>query len=138
MYWEAQSCAQRTHNVALKFHALFNKRTARANHAILFFHLASFLCFDSCIYGYRNDNVIEMLFHFEFQNITRSPSLYPVFALHKNIDKEAKLRKFRFFALRLGIVQLLSSKIVHFYDKRMKLCQFTIIPKTIIFLYGAS
>ena len=30
------------------------------------------------------------------------------------------------------IVQLLSSKIVHFDDKRMKLCQFTIIPKTII------
>ena len=38
----------------------------------------------------------------------------------------------------MDIVQLLSSKIVHFDDKRMKLCQFTIIPKTIILWYGAS
>ena len=36
------------------------------------------------------------------------------------------------------IVQLLSTKIVHFYDKSMKLCQITNIPKTNISGYGAK
>ena len=36
------------------------------------------------------------------------------------------------------IVQLLSTKIVHFYDKSMKLCQITTNPKTNIFGYGAK
>ena len=38
----------------------------------------------------------------------------------------------------LHIVQLLSTKIVHFYDKSMKLCQITTNPKTNIFGYGAK
>ena len=38
------------------------------------------------------------------------------------------------FGLFIGVlVQLLSSKIVHFYDKNMKLCQITTITKTNIF-----
>ena len=40
--------------------------------------------------------------------------------------------------LTLSIVQLLSTKIVHFYDKSMKLCQITNIPKTNISGYGAK
>ena len=36
------------------------------------------------------------------------------------------------------IVQLLSTKIVHFYDKSMRLCQITNIPKTNISGYGAK
>ena len=36
------------------------------------------------------------------------------------------------------LVQLLSTKIVHFYDKSMKLCQITTSPKTNIFGYGAK
>ena len=36
------------------------------------------------------------------------------------------------------LVQLLSTKIVHFYDKSMKLCQITTNPKTNIFGYGAK
>ena len=36
------------------------------------------------------------------------------------------------------LVQLLSTKIVHFYDKSMKLCQITNIPKTDISGYGAK
>ena len=36
------------------------------------------------------------------------------------------------------VVQLLSTKIVHFYDKSMKLCQITTNPKTNIFGYGAK
>ena len=38
----------------------------------------------------------------------------------------------------LMIVQLLSTKIVHFYDKSMKLCQITTNPKTNISGYGAK
>ena len=38
----------------------------------------------------------------------------------------------------LKLVQLLSTKIVHFYDKSMKLCQITTNPKTNIFGYGAK
>ena len=37
-----------------------------------------------------------------------------------------------------SVVQLLSTKIVHFYDKSMKLCQITTNPKTNIFGYGAK
>ena len=37
-----------------------------------------------------------------------------------------------------AIVQLLSTKIVHFYDKSMKLCQITTNPKTNISGYGAK
>ena len=36
------------------------------------------------------------------------------------------------------VVQLLSTKIVHFYDKSMKLCQITTNPKTNISGYGAK
>ena len=36
------------------------------------------------------------------------------------------------------IFQLLSSKIVHFDDNRMKLCQITTIPKTNIYCNGSS
>ena len=36
------------------------------------------------------------------------------------------------------LVQLLSTKIVHFYDKRMKLCRITNIPNTKISGYGAK
>ena len=36
------------------------------------------------------------------------------------------------------LVQLLSTKIVHFYDKSMKLCQITTNPKTNISGYGAK
>ena len=36
------------------------------------------------------------------------------------------------------LVQLLSTKIVHFYDKSMKLCRITTNPKTNIFGYGAK
>ena len=36
------------------------------------------------------------------------------------------------------IFQLLSSKIVHFDDNRMKLCQITTIPKTNIYFNGSS
>ena len=36
------------------------------------------------------------------------------------------------------IVQLLSTKIVHFYHKSMELCQITTNPKTNIFGYGAK
>ena len=36
------------------------------------------------------------------------------------------------------LVQLLSSKIVHFDDKSMELCRITTIPKTNIFWYGSS
>ena len=43
-----------------------------------------------------------------------------------------------FISGRLYIVQLLSTKIVHFYDKSMKLCQITTNPKTNIFGYGAK
>ena len=38
----------------------------------------------------------------------------------------------------LIVVQLLSTKIVHFYDKSMKLCQITTSPKTNTFGYGAK
>ena len=37
-----------------------------------------------------------------------------------------------------NLVQLLSTKIVHFYDKSMKLCQITTNPKTNISGYGAK
>ena len=37
---------------------------------------------------------------------------------------------------RLALVQLLSTKMVHFYDKSMKLCQITTNPKTNTFGYG--
>ena len=40
--------------------------------------------------------------------------------------------------LRTLLVQLLSTKIVHFYDKSMKLCQITTNPKTNISGYGAK
>ena len=43
------------------------------------------------------------------------------------------------FLLRIIVlVQLLSTKIVHFYDKSMKLCQITTNPKTNISGYGAK
>ena len=38
----------------------------------------------------------------------------------------------------LLLVQLLSTKIVHFYDKSMNLFQITTNPKTNIFGYGAK
>ena len=40
--------------------------------------------------------------------------------------------------MSLRIVQLLSTKIVHFYDKSVKLCQITTNPKTNISGYGAE
>ena len=43
-----------------------------------------------------------------------------------------------FSSCRVDIVQLLSTKIVHFYDKSMKLCQIITNPKTNIFGYGAK
>ena len=43
-----------------------------------------------------------------------------------------------FYLLVMFLVQLLSTKIVHFYDKSMKLCQITTNPKTNIFGYGAK
>ena len=39
---------------------------------------------------------------------------------------------------RLALVQLLSTKMVHFYDKSMKLCQITTNPKTNICGCGAN
>ena len=44
----------------------------------------------------------------------------------------------RSFSPQSKIVQLLSTKIVHFYDKSMKLCQITTNPKTNISGYGAK
>ena len=38
----------------------------------------------------------------------------------------------------MQLVQLLSTKIVHFYDKSVKLCQITTNPKTNISGYGAE
>ena len=46
--------------------------------------------------------------------------------------------RLRNIKLEAYIVQLLSTKIVHFYDKSMKLCQITTNPKTNIFGYGAK
>ena len=42
------------------------------------------------------------------------------------------------FLLVLIIVELLSTKIFHFYDESMKLCQITTNPKTNISGYGAK
>ena len=55
-------------------------------------------------------------------------------------QRELSLRsqRFRASSSRKVVVQLLSTKIVHFYDKSTKLCQITTNPKTNIFGYGAK
>ena len=54
------------------------------------------------------------------------------------IDYRLKFVKMWVLVKSIILVQLLSTKIVHFYDKSMKPCQITTNPKTNISGYGAK
>ena len=66
-------------------------------------------------------------------------NVHPLFQIHINVYNRVLYNTCSCFCLMYCLlVQLLSTKIVHFYDKSMKLCQITTNPKTNIFGYGAK
>ena len=63
----------------------------------------------------------------------RTQQRFSVFGKLKSVVVFLKIKVNFAFVVVVVVVQLLSSKIVHFDDESMKLCQITTIPKTNIF-----